>query len=118
VRHDLAVELAAEYVLDAAADDLFLGEAEPFGVAAIRELVDLVAADVGDQRRNRVDDQLEPFLAAPEGSRNLVDLGVGVGEPRIGPSYRSSIISSSSSCSGSSSSLTSSASMLYLSVAR
>ena len=81
---DLAVGLGAEYLLDAAADDVAGGQSEPFGVAAVGELVALIGVDVGDQGGDRIHDQAQAGLASPQGAGDLVDFGIGPGEPAVG----------------------------------
>jgi len=84
VGDDLGIAVLAEDLVDAAADDLVLAQAEPVGVALVGEAVDLAAVDVGDEGGDGVDDELQAVFAAAQGLGDIVDLDVGAGEAFVG----------------------------------
>ena len=83
MRADLFEGLETEHINEVAPGDRVLGEPEPLRVALVGEAVDVVAVDIGDQRRDRVDDQLQAVLAAPQRAGDVVDLDVGLGEAGV-----------------------------------
>ncbi len=77
---DHGIGLFAKYLNDRTSDDALLAQTEPLGVGAIGEAVTAAGIDMGDHRRNGVEDEAQSAFGKPQGAGDLVDLAIGLFE--------------------------------------